>query len=192
MTTGPTRRDPEKKKEIRPSDPIWRVGDTYITSIGQGDLGITPLQLAMSAAAIANGGTLWKPRVARAVIDGDKNPVKEFLPEPLAEGIASRESFQVVREGMRQAVTQGSATALSSLPFAVAGKTGTAQTGVYGRNHGWFVGFAPYQNPELVIAVLVEDGSGGSTDAVPIAKETLYNYFAEGGNLQLTPLEQPL
>lgn len=169
--------DPETKKIIRPNDPIWRIGDTYITSIGQGDIQTTPLQLAASIAAIANDGTLWRPRLAKAVVDEERNVVEEFKPRIIRGGLAARESFKVVREGMRQAVTDGSAKALADLFFTVAGKTGTAQTGVYGKNHGWFVGFAPYENPEIVVAVLVEEGTGGTTDAVPIAKEILYHYF---------------
>ncbi|OHA08741.1 MAG: hypothetical protein A3B37_02730 [Candidatus Sungbacteria bacterium RIFCSPLOWO2_01_FULL_59_16] len=171
--------DPELKKAIRPKDPVWRLGDTYITAIGQGDVQATPLQLAASIAAIANGGTLWKPRLASAVVGLDGETVREFRSEFIGRDIARAESLTVVREGMRQAVTAGSAAALADLPFAVAGKTGTAQTGAYGKNHGWFVGFAPSETPELVIAVLVEEGTGGSTDAVPIAKEVLYYYFTE-------------
>lgn len=169
--------DPENKKQTRPKDPTWRIGDTYITSIGQGDIQATPLQLAASTAAIANGGTLWRPRLAKAIVDEEKNAIHEFKPEIIRSGLAKPESLEVVREGMRQAVTDGSAKALNDLFFTTAGKTGTAQTGVYGKNHGWFIGFAPYENPEIAIAVLVEEGTGGSTDAVPIAKEVLYRYF---------------
>lgn len=180
--------DPEKKKTIRPKDPIWRIGDTYITSIGQGDLQITPLQLADAIAAIANGGTLWRPRIAKAVVDSDRRTLQEFRPEAIRTDLADPASLQVVREGMRQAVTSGSATALNDLFFTVAGKTGTAQTGAYGKNHGWFVGFAPYETPELVIAVLVEEGTGGSSDAVPIAKEVLYYYFTHARDANNPPL----
>ncbi|MBI4132909.1 MAG: penicillin-binding protein 2 [Candidatus Sungbacteria bacterium] len=181
--------NPENKKTIRPRDPVWRIGDTYLTSIGQGDVQVTPLQLAVSTAAIANGGTLWKPRLARAVVDEERRVRQEFRPEVIRAGIASPESLKTVREGMRQAVTIGSASSLADLSPLVAGKTGTAQTGVYGKNHGWFVGFAPYENPEVVIAVLVEEGTGGSTDAVPIAKEILYYYFTAQNSPPLTPLE---
>ncbi len=181
--------DPEKKKITQPKNPIWRIGDTYITAIGQGDLQITPLQLAVSIAAIANGGTLWKPRIAKAVVDEERNSTTAFEPVVLRSGIASPQSLQVVREGMRLAVTKGSAIGLSELFFPVAGKTGTAETGVYGKNHGWFTGFAPYDAPELVISVLVEEGTGGSTDAVPIAREVLYHYFSTLRNSPLTTPE---
>ncbi len=178
--------DPEKKKTIRPQDPVWRVGDTYITAIGQGDLQATPLQLAVSTAAISNGGTLWKPRLARSVANADGEALSTFEAEAIARDLAHPETLAVVREGMRRAVTEGSAAALNDLFFSPAGKTGTAQTGVYGKNHGWFTGFAPYDAPELVITVLVEEGSGGSTDAVPIAREVLYYYFTQARNPQLT------
>lgn len=178
--------DPEKKKTIRPKDPIWRIGDTYITAIGQGDLQATPLQLAVSTAALANGGTLWTPRLAQAVVDEERRVLQSFFPQAIAANLAHPENLAIVREGMRQAVTGGSAASLQDLFFSTAGKTGTAQTGVYGKNHGWFVGFAPYENPELVITVLVEEGTGGSTDAVPIAKEVLYYYFTSAHNSQLT------
>lgn len=168
---------PATKKSLRPQDPLWRIGDTYISSIGQGDLQVTPLQLAAATAAIANGGTLWKPRLAAAILDENRNPVETFPPQKIRSNFVHPESLQVVREGMRRAVTDGSARFLADLPFAVAGKTGTAETGAYGKNHGWFTGFAPYEHPELVITVLVEQGTGGSTDAVPIAKEILYDYF---------------
>lgn len=181
--------DPEKKKTLRPKDPIWRIGDTYITAIGQGDLQATPLQLAVSTAAIANGGTLWKPRIAAAVIDEERRPIREFRPEIIRDHLADPDSLRIVREGMRQAVTDGSASALRDLFFTSAGKTGTAQTGAIGKNHGWFIGFAPYEEPELALSVLVEEGSGGSTDAVPVAKEVLYYYFTHRDNPQLTPLE---
>ncbi len=177
--------DPELKKTIRPSDPLWRIGDTYITAIGQGDIQATPLQLAVSTAAIANGGTLWKPRLGRAVL-GQDGRSEELPPVALARDLASTRSLGIAREGMRLAVTAGSARALDDLFFPVAGKTGTAQTGAYGKNHGWFVGFAPSENPEIVIAVLVEEGTGGTTDAVPIAKEVLYYFFTEISRTQLT------
>ncbi len=178
--------DPENKKRVRPADPTWRIGDTYITAIGQGDIQVTPLQLAASTAAIANGGTLWQPRTVRAVITDDRGVLQEFPPAALARNLASPAALGVVREGMRLAVTGGSAQALADLFFPVAGKTGTAETGAYGKNHGWFVGFAPYENPEIVMVVLVEEGTGGTTDAVPIAKEVLYYYFTEVNHAQLT------
>ncbi|MDO8561148.1 MAG: penicillin-binding protein 2 [bacterium] len=168
---------PEEKKKTRPADPFWRIGDTYISSIGQGDTGATPLQLNMATAAIANGGTLWRPFVTKAVLDEAGSVLEEIKPQATRTNLADQKSLTIVREGMRLAVQEGSAKSLGDLSVKIAGKTGTAQTGVVGKNHGWFTGFAPYDKPEMVITVLVEEGTGGSTDAVPIAKEILYAWM---------------
>ncbi|MBI2640084.1 MAG: penicillin-binding protein 2 [Candidatus Sungbacteria bacterium] len=173
---------PEEKKGIRPDDPFWRLGDTYITSIGQGDMGATPLQVNFATAAIANGGTLFRPFVTKSLLDENGSVVKEISPHIIRGQIASSDSLGIVREGMRLAVTEGSAAALADFPLAVAGKTGTAQTGVSGKNHGWFTAFAPYQDPEVVVTILVEEGTGGSTDALPIAKEILWAWLAVRNN----------
>ncbi|MFY9462078.1 MAG: penicillin-binding protein 2 [Candidatus Sungiibacteriota bacterium] len=169
---------PEEKKKIRPDDPFWRIGDTYITSIGQGDTGATPLQLNLATAAIANGGTLWKPFVTKAVLDESGAVVEEIKPQAIRSQLAAPQSLAVVREGMRLAVLEGSAKSLADFPIEIAGKTGTAETGVIGKNHGWFTGFAPANSPEVVVTVLVEEGTGGSTDAVPIAKEIFWAWLA--------------
>lgn len=169
---------PEEKKITRPDDPFWRIGDTYITSIGQGDTGATPLQVNFATLAVANGGTLFRPFLTKAVLDERGNVVEEIRPQVIREGILSAESIRVAQEGMRLAVTEGSARSLADFPLNVAGKTGTAQTGVVGKNHGWFTAYAPYENPEVVITVLVEDGTGGSTDAVPIAKEIFWAWLS--------------
>lgn len=169
---------PEEKKKIRPKDPFWRIGDTYITSIGQGDMGATPLQVNFATAAIANGGTLWRPFITKAILDEAGTVVKAVEPSVIRDRIAGQETLKVVREGMRLAVIDGSANAIAGFPLAVAGKTGTAQTGITGKNHGWFTAFVPYENPEAVITVMVEEGTGGATDAVPISKEILWAWLA--------------
>jgi cell division protein FtsI/penicillin-binding protein 2 len=87
---------------------------------------------------------------------------------------------------MRDAVTYGSARALSVLPFAAAGKTGTAQWSSHKKTHAWFTGFAPFESPEIVVAVLVEEGGEGSSFAVPVAKDVLQAWWklknARGGS----------
>ncbi|MBI2451295.1 MAG: penicillin-binding protein 2 [Parcubacteria group bacterium] len=168
--------DPDWKLNVKKE--LWFIGDTYNVSIGQGDLRVTPLQLASAYAALANGGKLFKPRILREIVDGDKNIIQKFEPEILNESIASSENIETVREGMRETVRSGSATSLYSLPVQVAGKTGTAQFG-NGKKHAWFGSFAPYQNPEIVLIVLVEEGEGGSVDAVPVAKDILTWYFSK-------------
>jgi len=132
-------------------------------------------------ATIANGGKLMRPRVVKEIVDEDGHSVKKFEPEVLKENFVGRDPLRVVGEGMRRAVTAGSAWDLADLPVAVAGKTGTAQTEtqVFDRNHAWFTGFAPYENPEIAITVFVEKGGGGATMSVPIAKEILNYYFSK-------------
>ncbi|MBI2637257.1 MAG: hypothetical protein HYW88_00015, partial [Candidatus Sungbacteria bacterium] len=153
---------PAWKKENLPKDPFWRIGDTYNTSIGQGYVQATPLQINFATAAIANGGTLWKPRVAKAIMDSEKNVIRDIKPEVIRENFIESAHLAIVREGMRRVVRTGSAQVLNEVAVSVAGKTGTAQTesGVYeqSQNHAWFTGFAPYENPEIAITVFVEKG----------------------------------
>ena len=172
--------DPAWKQKARPNDPVWRVGDTYNVSIGQGDVLITPLQLNSATAAIANGGSVMKPRVVREIRNEAEKDVRIIEPEVLSRGFVSDDVLKVVREGMRRAVTAGSAWALADAAVSVAGKTGTAQTEtqVFDRNHAWFTGFAPYESPEIAITVFVEKGGGGATVSVPIAKEIINYYFS--------------
>ena len=161
--------DPAWKREVRKEN--WYIGDTYNISIGQGDMLVTPLGLAMGVAGIANYGTIVAPRVVKSIGNAPTSP------EILYTNIASRESFELVREGMRETVRDGSARQLNSLPVAVAGKTGTAQSRLDEPPHAWFAAFAPYENPEIALVILIENGGEGSTIAVPVAKEILEWYF---------------
>lgn len=166
--------DAEWKKKNK--NEIWFIGDTYHLAIGQGDLLVTPIQVHNYLCAIANGGKLLSPRLALAAVLPD-NSIKYFSTKLLRQVAVSAENLAIVREGMREAVTAGSARALNSLPVAAAGKTGTAQWRSDKQNHAWFVGFAPYDNPTFAITVLVEEGGEGSSIAVPIAKETMQWWF---------------
>ena len=136
----------------------WYIGDTYHFGIGQGDVLVTPLQVAASTSIIANGGTPVVPYVA------EKEKKKKRVS-------VSKRNLQTVREGMRQAVTNGSARNLSTITPAIAGKTGTSQIGGTEDTHAWFTSFAPYEDPEIVVTVLLERGGEGDKDAVPFAKE---------------------
>lgn len=153
-----------KWKEEAKGEP-WYIGDTYHLGIGQGDVLVTPLQLAVATAAIADGRYLRQPHFVRG-----EHSMKEL-------DIAV-EHMRAVRDGMRAAVTEGSARQLDSLPIAVAGKTGTAQIGGTEDTHAWFTSFAPYESPEIVITVLLERGGEGDTDAVPFAKE-IWQWWVE-------------
>lgn len=169
--------DPEWKK--RRFNERWYVGDDYNASIGQGFITATPLQVVNSIAAIANGGTLYEPHIGRAIrsLDGS---TEYIAPVVKRKNIIDPYILHIVREGMRQTVTDGTATILSDLPVAVAGKTGTAQFRNDKENtHGWFVSFAPYENPVIAMIVLVEGQGESGYFAVPITKEVYEWYFRE-------------
>lgn len=157
----------------------WYIGDTYHVSIGQGDLLVTPLQVALYTSAIANGGTVYSPKLVDKVTDQTGGEQYTVEPSILNESFINSYYIQVIQEGMRQAVTDGSARRLQSLPVSAAGKTGTAQIGGTEKTHSWFTSFAPYENPELVLTVLVEEGGEGTEAALPIAEKALQAYFTD-------------
>lgn len=155
----------------------WYIGDDYHAAIGQGFVTATPLQILNSIAAIANGGTLYAPRVVSQVRSFD-GKVTAVPPVIIRQNFVDKKILSIVREGMRETVTEGTAQPLQSLPVAVAGKTGTAQFGSNHQTHGWFVSFAPYENPELAMIVLVEGQGEEGYNAVPVAKEVYQWYFS--------------
>lgn len=154
----------------------WTIGDTYNTSIGQGDILVTPLQVAASTAVFANEGTLYKPYVVESISLGYQD-VKKYEPIVLNNDFISSSTAKVVREGMREAVVSGSSIYLSQLPQPVAGKTGSAQA-PGGEPHAWFSGFGPYSNPSIVVTVLLEHGEN-SSNAVHAAHDIFDYYFNE-------------
>jgi penicillin-binding protein 2 len=171
--------DPDWKKATFGDD--WFLGDTYNMGIGQGFVAATPIQMARVVAAVANGGTLLTPRVVREVRDAQGHVI--VAPGPLIEGNVgvSPQNLAAVREGMREAVSVGSAN-LGAVPgVEVGGKTGTAEfgprfaDGTY-ETHAWFSGFAPAENPQVAVTVFLERGVG-ATDAAPLASKILDYYF---------------
>lgn len=140
----------------------WYIGDTYNLSIGQGDLLVTPLQIARVTASVANGGRAVIPHLVENAPSGDV---------PIIQADAS--VWEVVRQGMRDTVMVGSGRALAGLRSAPAGKTGTAQWRSDKPNHAWFTGYAPFDAPKIVVTVLIEEGEEGSRYAVPVAGEIL-------------------
>lgn len=163
----------EWKQEVKGER--WYVGDTYHLAIGQGDFLTTPLQMAAATAVIANGGYRVEPYVVESV-DG---PAAGELLHGDIEELEELDSYAltVVRQGMRQTVTVGSARSMADLTEAVAGKTGTAQTLGDRPYHSWFTGFAPYDDPTITLAVLIEEGGGSNDAAVPLARELLQWWF---------------
>jgi penicillin-binding protein 2 len=155
----------------------WYIGDTYHLSIGQGDLTVTPLQVADYTAVFANGGKLFRPHLVKAILSNDDKVATPVEIIPVRSDFISPQNINIVREGMRQTVVSGSARSLSSVPVEVAGKTGTAQWSTKKPTHAWFTGFAPYDQPQVVITILIEEGGEGSSIAVPIARDFLTWYF---------------
>ncbi len=168
----------EEWKRKTAKEPVY-LGDVYHLSIGQGDVTATPLEMTAATAAIANGGTLYAPRLSAAftnasgqVVENINSTIKSQLP-------IDGQKLQIVREGMRQAVLTGSSRPLSTLSKSLAGKTGTAQFGNQGKTHAWFTGFGPTENPEVVVTVLIEGGGGSFEAAIPVAEEVFRAYFNE-------------
>ncbi|MBU0614062.1 penicillin-binding protein 2 [Patescibacteria group bacterium] len=142
---------------------IWYIGDTYHVAIGQGDFLSTPLQIARSTSVFANDGYLVNPHLSQDI-------------ETVSEKIIDSDTADIIKTAMRRTVTQGSATSMQRAEVEVAGKTGTAQWSTIAPNHSWFTGFAPYDNPRVVVTVLVEEGADDSL-AIPIARD-VFNYWA--------------
>lgn len=169
--------DPNWKIEYKGEQ--WYLGDTYNMSIGQGDVLVTPLQLVNAVSAIANGGTMYKLHLSKAVLDYDGNIKSEKSSEVVKKDFIKKEAIEAVRKGMRQTITSGSGRSLSGLPVAVAGKTGTAEFGPNNsKKHSWFISFAPYDKPTIAMVVLLEGAGEGSEFATPVARETLKWYFS--------------
>lgn len=163
----------------------WYIGNTYHASIGQGFITATALQVAQSITAIANGGTLYEPHVVHHVHNVHTNDHIDIAPRVIAKDLADENVIDIVQTGMRQTVLDGTATMLKDLPVAVAGKTGTAQFGTGEEVHSWFVSYAPYDDPEMVMVVMVEGQTGEiSSTTVPVSYD-IYKWYYGGkeGNI---------
>ena len=166
---------PDWKREFKHEG--WFIGDTYNMSIGQGYVQVTPLELALATAAIANNGTLIKPRVVKSITDSSGKIVKNIEPEIIGRNFADPEALNIIRKAMHDTVLSGSGRALANLPGSAGAKTGTAQTGIGRNTHAWFTVFAPFENPKIALTILIENGGEGSAVAVPIAQEVLEWYL---------------
>jgi len=167
--------DPEWKEKER--NDVWRIGDSYNLSIGQGDISVTPLQVVYAFNAIANNGRLMKPIIVKKIIDEKKNIIEIREPEVVKSDFVSSFNIEEVRKGMRDAVLYGSAVTLNDLPVKAAAKTGTAQISRQGYYHNWVTVFAPYDNPEIALTVIIEEVEGVRAAALPVAKEVFQWYF---------------
>lgn len=153
--------------------------DMMQTSIGQGMTQITPIHLNMITSAVANNGALMKPYVVDRVVNDEGSVIKSFKPQEYGR-LMSEEEAGILRELMTAVVEKGTATKLSGLSYTAAGKTGSAEYGtVKGESHAWFTGFAPAENPEVCVTIIVEGAGSGGDYAVPIARRIFDAYFRE-------------
>lgn len=151
--------------------------DVTQLSIGQGSTLMTPMHLNMITAAIANGGTVHKDQIIASVKTGTGSTLSETKPEDYRT-VMTAEVAAKMREMMRDVIAEGTATKLSSRPYNPCGKTGSAEI-VTGEStsHAWFTGFAPEENPEIAITVIVEGAGTGGVSAVPVVRSVLDEYF---------------
>lgn len=158
---------------------IWRVGDTYNISIGQGDLSLVPLRLVSFVGGIGAGGKVRRPFIMREIKNHKGESLERAAPVDILDFSDMATAIAEVQKGLRAAVesSEGTAHKLSDLPLTVAGKTGSAQILGNTKINAFFVGYAPAENPEIAILVLVEDAKEGSLNTIPIAKDVLRWYY---------------
>ncbi|HSH03011.1 MAG TPA: penicillin-binding protein 2 [Anaerolineae bacterium] len=187
-----------QQKQLRYGEP-WSTGDDYNMSIGQGFVTSTPMQVAQMAAVIANGGFLYQPQIVHHVTDENGEIVTPFEPRVLSAVPVDREYIEIIHDGLR-AVTQEGGTAagvngwLDEYGITTAGKTGTSEfcdnIAIKRRwcfegqrllpTHAWYVGYAPYEDPEIVVAAFMYHGGEGSEWAAPIVRDVMMAYFQVG------------
>ncbi|MBN1934796.1 MAG: penicillin-binding protein 2 [Anaerolineae bacterium] len=166
----------------------WTTGDTYNMGIGQGDLLATPLQVHHTTATVANGGTVYQPQLVYQIVDASGQVVRDFAPVVTRQVPVDEENLQLVREGMRAAITRGTALGFTLAgPLKVAAKTGTAEycdnpncrdeNGRILTAHAWFTAFAPYDDPEIAVTVFVYGGGEGAVTSLPVVEEIMNYYF---------------
>lgn len=167
-----------KKKENQ----IWLPGDTVNMAIGQGDLLVTPLQLASFYSAIANGGKFYKPQLVEKIVSLDGRVIRQFTPELKNKVQIPATALKIIKRGLKEVCERGTASAaFSGFSVSVSGKTGTAQ--VFGKeDFAWFVAYAPSDEPKYVVCVLIEQGGHGGEVAAPAVRFILSELFGIGEN----------
>ncbi len=170
--------DPAWKATYYKNDAIlskWYLGDTYHIGIGQGDLLVTPLQVAEWTATIANNGVGYVPQIVNKALDQNGNVVYQKQPQALVSKFLDDANLQVIQQAMRDTVTVGSGRLLSKLSVNAAGKSGTSQFDGSDPNktHAWFTAYAPFEDPQIVVTVLVEAGGEGHVAAEPVVRDAI-------------------
>ncbi|MCF8057659.1 MAG: penicillin-binding protein 2 [Bacteriovoracaceae bacterium] len=185
---------PTREWKKKRSGEDWQLGETLSCVIGQSFVLATPLQLAMAYAAIANNGTLYKPYLIKEIFSNSGEIIKEYKPEAVGEVDVSKKSLNAVQRGLYEVVNnpRGTAYWYRGIGLEMAGKTGTAQVRSMSskelfarcedmpykdRHHGIFVGYAPFDNPKVAVAAVVEHGCHGSSAAAPVVRDVITTYM---------------
>ncbi len=175
-----------KYKADNYEDGEWYLSETFDAAIGQGFNLVTPLQAAMVVSEIAANGQRYRPHLVQRIVDVNGNTVREIKPELLSTLEVDPSVIHHVQEGLHSVTKLGTGTALfAGFPVDIAGKTGTAENS-QGRDHSWFVAYGPYKNPNVVVAVIVEQGGFGSVAAGPIARRILEAAFGLDKQIEST------
>lgn len=164
----------------------WYLSETFDAAIGQGFQLATPLQIAVMMSEVANGGHRYRPYLVSKISSDNGDIVKTFAPEEMGKLQVSEKTLNLLRESLRDVALEGGTAAqvFRDFPVAIAGKTGTAENS-HGSDHGWFMAYGPYEDPRIVVVVIVEQGGFGVGSAAPIAKKILEAAF----NLNQPPAE---
>jgi len=170
---------PDPAWKIQARGEGWAPGDTVNLAIGQGDLLVSPLQVAAMLAAVGNGGTFYRPQVVEMIAADPTSPEWAFEPADVTHLPISTGNLQVIQDSLHEVTSAPYGTAYQAfegLEVSAAGKTGTAESGQQDP-HAWFAGYAPAQDPEIAIAVVVEHSGEGSVFAAPLFRKVLEAYF---------------
>ncbi len=173
---------PNEKIEPFPT-PKYK-GDTINMSIGQGDVLLSPIQVATALNAIANRGTVYQPQLAHKILAPDEQVLQVFKPKVAHQIEAATKTWDIIHQSMWDVVNAGGTGRRILMPdddFEIAGKTGTAQTSIGDLTHAWFVCFAPYDEPEIAITIITELAGHGGEQAAPLARQLLDVYFGRLG-----------
>lgn len=189
---------PSREWKLKTIKKPWYDGETIVTGIGQGYVSVTPLQIAVMTSAVANGGTLLKPQIVKEIISSQGTTLFEYSPKENGRLPVDKRVMNIIKDALIGVVNEPNGTGKASKldRMLVAGKTGTAQIiaqgpggGKYARadqkDHAWFTSYAPAEDPEIAVTVLVEHGGKGGEVAAPIAKQILEAYLKlkDGGSV---------
>jgi penicillin-binding protein 2 len=166
----------EKIVPFKETDRPWSAGDSVNLAVGQGDLQADPLQMAVAYSTIANGGDVVRPHVAQQVEDSSGRVIQEIRPAPRRHVEISPQYQQAILDGLHAAAMEPGGTSyqvFGNWKVDVAGKTGTAERGVFEPDQAWYVALGPYPNPRYVVAVTIEEGGFGADSAAPAASQIL-------------------